>query len=1010
MDIFDLQAKISLDVQEYIDGLDGAEKKTSNFGSKLKTGLATAGKIGAAAVGAATVAAGAFTKAVIGGTKEVANYGDEVDKMSQKLGLSASAYQEWDYVLGQAGVEITSMSTGLKTLTNQIDEAKNGSEDATKRFESLGISLEDLSTMSREDVFAAVVEGFQGMADSTERAALANDLFGKSGQELTPLFNASIEETKELRDAAHDLGFVLSDETVKASADYKDALDTMQRTISGVKNKLSAEFLPSLTSVMDGMTKLFAGNTDEGIGLIKSGLDEFVGKMTETVPKVLSVGSEIVLALSSAIIENMDSIVGTGFDIVIQLGNGIIKNLPKLAKSAVEIIKTLAKNISKNIKPLLQAFVSAITEIAKELTNPSTLSDLVDAALEMILALADGLIEAVPQLIKAIPQIIKNLVNALVRNTSKIASAGVELFKGLVSGLDEAGVEIIKAIPSLIASIAKGLIQGTSQIIKGTFMALFGIEDGAAQAAEGIREHVEAIESYRQRISELTPTIGDFNKMLSDSGKTIPQIDEEIAETEEKITAIISRALSENRELRAGEIEAIKKYNEDIRALEEERLSIYYDTQIGTLKKIQLEAGQITAETAEQYKVDAQAARDAAIETTEQFYTDQLARIENGNKAGQYANDEAYQRALDAAKQDRDERIAVTEGMYADSLAVISESSDKWVQVDSEKWAKLSDQMERFSVNSDSWFSNFINSANDWVGNYDGAKTRYLEMLNEMDFENTNAFLNMQAQVKASGKEIPNESKEMVNNILKSFENLPEGMDDAGKDALLGLIDGMEDQIPGLNNASSMSADEIVKTLRKELGIHSPSTVLKEVGENAALGIVKGIEGKKRNITTLMGEIATAIKDSVKSLPSAMQTAGENIARGIWTGINSQRGQLLRNVSNLMSDIVGTVNDKMKISSPSRVMAEAGQYMAQGIGVGWQNAFDDVRGDISDSLHFDVPSMGGNGNAGALTVIVGLLESILDNMGYDVVLDSGALIGTVDRGLGTESLRKARGN
>ena len=42
--------------------------------------------------------------------------------------MSAQAYQEWDYVLGQSGVEITSMTTGLKTLTNQISKAKNGTQ------------------------------------------------------------------------------------------------------------------------------------------------------------------------------------------------------------------------------------------------------------------------------------------------------------------------------------------------------------------------------------------------------------------------------------------------------------------------------------------------------------------------------------------------------------------------------------------------------------------------------------------------------------------------------------------------------------------------------------------------------------------------------------------------------------------------------------------------------------------------------------------------------------------
>ena len=183
---------------------EDAGEKFQKVGGVLKA-VGTAMAAAVAAVGAASVAAG---KKLWDLANDTASTGDEIDKTSQKLGMSAKAYQEWDYVLGQAGVEITSMTTGLKTMTNQIDDAKNGSAKAQERFAKLGISMKDLQSMSREDVFAAVVRGFQGMADTTERAALANDLFGKSGQNLTPLFNQTAESTEQLKNAAHDLGFV----------------------------------------------------------------------------------------------------------------------------------------------------------------------------------------------------------------------------------------------------------------------------------------------------------------------------------------------------------------------------------------------------------------------------------------------------------------------------------------------------------------------------------------------------------------------------------------------------------------------------------------------------------------------------------------------------------------------------------------------------------------------------------------------------------------------------------
>lgn len=186
---------------------------------------------------------GALTGAAVAGAVSalkntvlnVASAGDEIDKMSQKVGLSAKAYQEWDYVLKISGTEMSSMTTGLKTLTNKLDDAKNGSSSAQEMFAKLGLSMDDLSTMSREDIFGAAIKGFQGMADTTERAALANDLFGRSGQNLTPLFNQSAESTAQLIENFNELGGVMSDDSVKASADLTDAMTTFKSALDGTK-------------------------------------------------------------------------------------------------------------------------------------------------------------------------------------------------------------------------------------------------------------------------------------------------------------------------------------------------------------------------------------------------------------------------------------------------------------------------------------------------------------------------------------------------------------------------------------------------------------------------------------------------------------------------------------------------------------------------------------------------------------------------------------------------------
>ena len=112
--------------------------------------------------------------------------------------MSYEAYQKWDYAMKICGTEMSSCTTGLKTLTNTFDDASNGSASAIEKFERLGLSVDQLSGMSREDMFATVVTALQNVEDETEKAALANDMFGKSGQNLLPLFNMTQEELQQV--------------------------------------------------------------------------------------------------------------------------------------------------------------------------------------------------------------------------------------------------------------------------------------------------------------------------------------------------------------------------------------------------------------------------------------------------------------------------------------------------------------------------------------------------------------------------------------------------------------------------------------------------------------------------------------------------------------------------------------------------------------------------------------------------------------------------------------------
>ena len=113
-----------------------------------------------------------------------------------------------------------------------------------------------------------------------------------------------------MRKQAEDYGLVMSDEAVKASDDFGDSVALMQQTLTGMKNRMMGEFLPSLTLVTDGLAKLFTGDTS-GLNSINDGIGQFVDKISQAIPQIIKVGGSILQALATAIMENMPLLVTT---------------------------------------------------------------------------------------------------------------------------------------------------------------------------------------------------------------------------------------------------------------------------------------------------------------------------------------------------------------------------------------------------------------------------------------------------------------------------------------------------------------------------------------------------------------------------------------------------------------------------------------------------------------------------------------------------------------------------
>lgn len=358
-----------------------------------------------------------------------AEYGDTIDKMSQKMGMSSDAYQEWDFVLQHCGASIESLKPAMKTLATA---AENGSD----AFAQLGISQEKIAGMSQEQLFDATIAGLQNVTDETQRTYLAGKLLGKGATELGPLLNTSAGDVADMRAQVHDLGGVMGSDAVKAAAAYQDSLQNMQYAFSGLKNNISGELLPTLTLIMDGITKMLTGGGDEVAAAVGDLVVSLSGQLTAQAPRMMSVAMTFIAALVT----------------------GLLSALPDLMGAAVDLVGALLLGIAEQLPGIITAAMSALLGIVDTITSPESITLLIQAAMQLMLALARGLITAIPQLIDAVPGIITNLVESFYAMLPEIIGVGIEIVIALASGLVSNAGHIIAAVPRLVETIVRGFL------------------------------------------------------------------------------------------------------------------------------------------------------------------------------------------------------------------------------------------------------------------------------------------------------------------------------------------------------------------------------------------------------------------------------------------------------------------------------------------------------------------------------------------------------------------------
>lgn len=465
MTVFELVAKLTLDSSEYEKDL----QKQSESGSKLAGvwgKFGTAMKVGAAAVGAASVAVGALTKKSIdayaeyeqlaGGVKKL--FGDEASAEVMKYaenayktaGMSANQYMEQATQFSAA--LINSLGGDQMKAAEQTDVAMRAISD---NFNTFGGDIQNV-----QNAFSGFAKGQFMMLDNLKLG------YGGTRGEMQRLIDDANEYAKANGMAA--------DLTIDSFSDIVTAIDLVQQK-QGIAGTTAAEAAKTIEGSLN-MTKAAWQNLIAGF----ANPDADMGQLMDNL---------IVAILGD------------------KKGEGLLNQLVPAVKRAIEGIGTfiqaavpaladkLPSLIQSFVPVLIQSAVTLVTSLAKAL--PNIFETLAEMAPDLIGMVVDGLVSAIistaPILVKQAPKLVKAIAKGIINSIGTVGAAAKKLlntldnaiYSGIIAVGKKAGATI-KKIPAAIKAGLGNLRSVGSNLIEGLWGGIKAKFDGVISRVKSL--------------------------------------------------------------------------------------------------------------------------------------------------------------------------------------------------------------------------------------------------------------------------------------------------------------------------------------------------------------------------------------------------------------------------------------------------------------------------------------------------------------------------------------------
>ncbi|MFR8371549.1 MAG: hypothetical protein ACLVCB_06830 [Anaerotignum faecicola] len=975
---------------------------------KIGSAVNTAVKASAAAVGAASAGVAALGTACINAYADYEQLAGGVETLFKDSAETIHSYADNAYKT--AGLSANEYMETVTSFSASLLQSLDG--DTEKAAAAADLAITDMADNANKmgTAMESIQNAYQGFAK--QNYTMLDNLklgYGGTKEEMQRL----LADAEKLSGVKYDLSsyadiveaiHVIQTEMGITGTTAKEASTTIQGSVASMKaawanlmvgmaddtqdfDLLLSNFIESIGTVADNLLPRI-GVVIEGMGKLVAGLAPKIASAlptltNELLPNLVELGVQSISALVQGIQENGDSLAAGALSIVGTLAEGIAELLPMVADTAASLVVSLADGLTESLPDIIPIAIETISTLVENLTENA--NTIIDAGIQIILALGEGLIAALPQLIETVPQIVINIANVINDNAPKLVDTALYLITRLAVGL-------VQAIPTLVANIPKII-----EAIVAAFMAfqwlnlgkqlIDGVANGVKKAGESMATAAKnAFSKFKSKI-----TGSEVATELKSIGKYI--IDGIVGGIKNSLSNIANIA-GKIKDTLLSKLKGLFKIASPSKLMKEE-VGAYIGEGIAVGIE---ESGQMAVDAAETVAngiIDAFAGTETAVEyarrtaqkvgdVLERELTKQNAALQEMQK--QADAQQAAEELADHKKQLAEKNAELNKAKKKDRqkiLKEIAEIEDTWnkKQAKAEKAAEQQALQERISLLKQ--FQQKYEAALDTI-------ERKQDSLQSKLADYGDLFERVKTE---DGKELfqLGDLKDDIKQLEKYGDALEQLKEKGISDSLMGEIAGMgvQDAIDYMNKLLSMSDtkldeyvslfeqkqqmaqgvaekfykgefDALEKSYTGELpaflaGVKAEiSDVGAAVSESmqavSAEGVSEGIAEQQPLVAEQAKQLTETAKEEIAGYQTDFKAVGESLMEGVAKGVRDGQSGVVNAVAKALQAAVRAAKKEMDINSPSRVMAKIGDYMAQGVGVGWSDRMDSVSDTISGSL------------------------------------------------------------